>query len=108
MDRDSTDIRTTNLHPSGLDRSDHRSAAHGQESIGDPSLGATGDGAVLPRAVAGDTSAAHFEEESTAQGVMLHDIWFQLSLRERQCFGHRFSGMVLKAFGQRSTQEVQS
>jgi hypothetical protein len=31
----------------------------------------------------------------------LHDIWFQLSLLDRQQFGHRFSGMVLKALGLR-------
>jgi hypothetical protein len=32
----------------------------------------------------------------------LHAIWFQLSLPDRQRFGHRFSGMVLKALGLRS------
>jgi hypothetical protein len=31
----------------------------------------------------------------------LHDIWFQLSPTDRQRFGHRFSGMVLKALGLR-------
>jgi hypothetical protein len=31
----------------------------------------------------------------------LHDIWFQLSPPDRQRFGHRFSGMVLKALGLR-------
>jgi hypothetical protein len=31
----------------------------------------------------------------------LHAIWFQLSLPDRQRFGHRFSGMVLKALGLR-------
>jgi len=37
----------------------------------------------------------------------LHEIWFQLSLPDRQRFGHRFSGMVLKALGLRPcpTQE---
>jgi hypothetical protein len=108
MDRDSTDFRTTNLHPSGLDRPDHRAADHGQESTGDSSLRADGDSAALPGTVAGDASAPHFEEENASQKVTPHDIWFQLSLRERECFGHRFSGMVLKAFGQRATQEVQS
>ena len=33
--------------------------------------------------------------------VALHEIWFQLSLPDRQRFGHRFSGMVLKALGLR-------
>jgi hypothetical protein len=33
--------------------------------------------------------------------VGLHAIWFQLSLPDRQRFGHRFSGMVLKALGLR-------
>lgn len=108
MDRASTDFRTTNLHSSGLDRPDDRAADHGQESTGDPSLRADGDGAALPRAVAGDASISHLEEENAAQKVTPHDIWFQLSLRERECFGHRFSGMVLKAFGQRTAQEVQS
>ena len=34
--------------------------------------------------------------------VGLQSIWFQLSLPDRQRFGHRFSGMVLKALGLRS------
>jgi hypothetical protein len=40
----------------------------------------------------------------------LHDIWFQLSLPDRQRFGHRFSGMVLKALGLRpcATQEAET
>jgi hypothetical protein len=32
----------------------------------------------------------------------LREIWFQLSMPDRQQFGHRFSGMVLKALGLRS------
>jgi hypothetical protein len=38
----------------------------------------------------------------------LHEIWFQLALPDRQRFGHRFSGMVLKALGLRpcATQEA--
>ena len=41
--------------------------------------------------------------------LALHAIWFQLSLPDRQRFGHRFSGMVLKALGLRPcpTQEAE-
>jgi hypothetical protein len=46
------------------------------------------------------------EEESAGQEVVLRDVWFRLSPSERQSFGHRFSGMVLKASGLCSTREV--
>jgi hypothetical protein len=36
------------------------------------------------------------------RGFALHAIWFQLSLPDRRRFGHRFSGMVLKALGLRT------
>jgi hypothetical protein len=44
---------------------------------------------------------------SAAPGIELHEIWFQLSLSDRQRFGHCFSAMVLKALGLRacSTEE---
>lgn len=37
----------------------------------------------------------------TERELALHAIWFQLSLPDRQRFGNRFSGMVLKALGLR-------
>jgi hypothetical protein len=42
--------------------------------------------------------------------VTLHQLWFQLSVPDRQRFGHFFSAMVLKALGLRqvSTPEVKS
>jgi hypothetical protein len=42
------------------------------------------------------------EEPPAGTDIGLHAIWFQLSLADRQRFGHRFSGMVLKALGLRS------
>jgi hypothetical protein len=42
------------------------------------------------------------EEALTGPEEALHEIWFRLSLSDRQRFGHRFSGMVLKALGLRS------
>jgi hypothetical protein len=41
--------------------------------------------------------------------VTLHQLWFQLSVPDRQRFGHCFSAMVLKALGLlTSTPEVKS
>ena len=50
------------------------------------------------------------KKHSPEQEVVLHELWFQLSLPDRQCFGHRFSGMVLKALGLRPcpAQEVEA
>jgi hypothetical protein len=70
---------------------------------GDPAFGPSRTGPVLPGL--GDTPE---EGPLAVQEVMLQQLWFQLSLPERQRFGHRFSSMVLKALGLRPgpTEEV--
>jgi hypothetical protein len=55
----------------------------------------------LSRAAGGPPPTADLEESLTERELALHAIWFQLSLPDRQRFGHRFSGMVLKALGLR-------
>jgi len=56
----------------------------------------------LSRPGEGPRPATTLEGSSAGPDIGLHAIWFQLSLTDRQRFGHRFSGMVLKALGLRS------
>jgi hypothetical protein len=100
MGRTATALGTTDRGPGILDRSG-RSILSKRGSTSDPSLGAPRIGPVLPRAAKETRSAPSLEGPPAGQGVALHDIWFQLSLPDRQRFGHRFSGMVLKALGLR-------
>src|SRR2546421_4509875 len=106
MGRVATAEGTTNVDPSGLDRFGAGATDHEQAALGDSSLETSGAGTSLSGVAAGNLQAPPLEEEFAETQVVLHDIWFQLSPRERQCFGHRFSDMVLKAFGLRPVQEV--
>jgi hypothetical protein len=56
----------------------------------------------LSRAAQGLWQTPLPEKPPAGPDVGLHAIWFLLPLPERQRFGHRFSGMVLKALGLRS------
>jgi hypothetical protein len=100
--------RTKNVHPSGLDRLDAGATDHEQAASGDSSLEIAGTGTSLSGVAASPKQVPPLEEELAEKEVVLRDIWFQLSPRERQCFGHRFSDMVLKAFGLRPVPEVKS
>src|SRR4051794_1244937 len=106
MGRAATAFRTTDRRPGVLDRSG-RAILQGRGSTSDPPLGAPRIGPVLSRAAEGTGQTPPLEGPPAGQAVDLHDIWFQLSLPDRQRFGHRFSGMVLKALGLRacSTEE---
>jgi hypothetical protein len=55
----------------------------------------------LSRAAGGPPPTADLKEALTVREPALQAIWFELSLPDRQRFGHRFSGMVLKALGLR-------
>ena len=101
MGHAATAVGTTDRCPGILDRSG-RAILPERGSTSDPSLGAPRIGPVLSRAVEGAGQTPPFEGPPAGQAVALHDIWFQLSLPDRQRFGHRFSGMVLKALGLRS------
>jgi hypothetical protein len=100
MGRTATAYGTTDRRPGILDRSG-RPLLQGGTSTGDSPCGAPGAGPVLSRTGKGTPPTADLEEALTEQEFALHAIWFQLSLPDRQRFGHRFSGMVLKALGLR-------
>jgi hypothetical protein len=105
-----TALGTTDGCAGILDRSVDRAIRHEEGSTGDPSLGAPGTGPVLPAAAEESRQPPSLEGAIAGQEIVLHEIWFQLSLPDRQRFGHRFSGMVLKALGHRScsAQEVEA
>ena len=99
---------TTEVHTSGLDRFGTGANDHQHGARGDSSFGTSGTGTSLSAVATGNVQAPPLEKAFAQQEVILHDIWFQLSPRDRQSFGHRFSDMVLKAFGLRPAQEVKS
>jgi hypothetical protein len=101
MGRAATARGATDRGTGVLDRS-RREILQGRGSSSDPPLGAPRTGPALSRAGEGLRPAPPFQGPAAGPGVGLHAIWFQLSLPDRQRFGHRFSGMVLKALGLRS------
>ena len=108
MGRATTALGMENVHPGGLDRSVGGANYHQPASTGDPPRGAAGTGTVLSGTTPGHAHAPPLQDAFAAQGVVPHDIWFRLSPSERRCFGHRFSGMVLKAVRPRPAKEVSS
>lgn len=109
MGRAATALGTTDRRPGILDRSG-RAILPERGSATDSPLGAPRAGPVLSRAAEGSRQTPSLEGPPAGRDVDLREIWFQLSLTDRQRFGHRFSGMVLKALGLRpcSTQEVEA
>jgi hypothetical protein len=101
MGRAATALGTTDRRPSVLDRSG-QAILPARGSTADPPFGTPGAGSVLSRPAQGPQPALPLEESPAGPDVGLHAIWFQLPLPDRQRFGHRFSGMVLKALGLRS------
>jgi hypothetical protein len=109
MGRAATALGTADRRPSILDRSG-RAFLQGGGSTGDPCRGTPGAGPVLSQAAQGPRQTPPLEATLAGRDVALHEIWFQLALPDRQRFGHRFSGMVLKALGLRpcSMQEAET
>jgi hypothetical protein len=105
MGRVATADGAAGLHTSGLDRSAPGAIHREQGSTGDPALGTSGTGPALSGPAA-DMRQTTPEEEPAGQEVVLRDVWSLLPPSERLCFGHRFSGMVLKASGLRPAREV--
>jgi hypothetical protein len=99
---------TTNVDPGCLDRFGTGANDYEQGALGDSSFETSGTGTSVSGVATGNLQVPPLEEELAEQEVILREIWFQLSPCERQCFGHRFSDMVLKAFGLRPVQEVKS
>ena len=101
MGRVATAFGTTDRCPGILDRSG-RAIHPVRGSTSYPPLGAPRTGPVLSRAAQGACQTPPLEGLPAGTDIDLHAMWFQLSLTDRQRFGHRFSGMVLKALGLRS------
>jgi hypothetical protein len=85
-----------------LDRSDDRALRQEDGSTGDPPFGSPRTGPILSGAAEGSRQAPAPGGAIAGREIVLHEIWFQLPLPDRQRFGHRFSGMILKALGHRS------
>src|SRR3954451_23283670 len=98
MGRAATAFGTTDRCPGFLDRSG-RPILNERGSTSDPPLGAPRTGPVLSWPARGPTPTPPVEAALARRDVALDEIWFQLSLPDRDRFGHRFSGMVLKALG---------
>ncbi len=107
MGRAATAFGTTDRCPSFLDRSG-RPILKERESTADPPLGAPRTGPVLSRPARGRSPTPPVEGALARRDVALDEIWFQLSLPDRERFGHRFSAMVLKALGFRSCSTEES
>jgi hypothetical protein len=109
MGRAATAFGTTDRRPGILDRSG-RAILQERGSTSDPPRGTLGAGSVLSRTAEGPRQTPPLEATRAGRDVALHEIWFQLALPDRQRFGHRFSGMVLKALGLRPcpTQEAET
>jgi hypothetical protein len=103
MGRAATALGTTDRCPGVLDRS-RRPILQERGSTSDPPIGAPRTEPLLPRAA----QEPPVEGTLARQDIDLHEIWFQLSLSDRQRFGHCFSSMVLKALGLRSSTTEES
>jgi hypothetical protein len=101
MARAATAFGAADRRPGILDRSG-LAAFPERGSTTDPPRGAPRTGPVLSRSAQGACQPPPPEGTSAGPDVGLYAIWFQLPLIDRQRFGHRFSGMVLKALGLRS------
>ena len=108
MGRASATLGTSDGRPVIVDRSAGRTIRRGQQSTRDSAIGALGTGRLLSEAAGEPWQTQTIEEILEGQEVVLSEIWSQLSACDRQCFGHRFSGMALKALGLRPcpTKEV--
>jgi hypothetical protein len=102
-----TSLGTTDGRAGILDRSGIRALRRQPRPTGDPARGAPGLGSVLSGVAAAAPKDQALGEAVPGPADALQEIWSQLPLTERQHFGHRFSGMVLKALGLRPcpTQE---
>ena len=109
MGRATSTLGPTDCGASILDRSAIGLLGSAKDRAGDSSFSSPGADTLLPGS-ATCSPADLSSEESPAQEVILHEVWSQLSVPERQRFGHCFSFMLLKALGLRpcSAQEVES
>ena len=107
MGRAAITLGTSDGRPDILDRSGDGSIRFERATTGDPTDGAFGADSVLPGTEGKPRQTSTCEETIAGQEVVVNEIWAQLSLPDRQCFGHRYSAMVLKALGLRPCGETE-
>ena len=95
MGRTPVTIGTPDGGPRVVDRSAGRSIPLCTEASGDSPFCSPGTESVL----SGAPAMPRLEASISEAEVDLQQIWFQLSVPDRQRFGHCFSAMVLKALG---------
>jgi hypothetical protein len=110
MDLATVALGTAEGDPRILDRLADRWPGRDQDGAGASPGRAPRVDAVLPGAATCSPADSAAEGPREEPEVVLHKVWSQLSLPDRQRFGHCFSFMVLKALGLRpcSAQEVAS
>lgn len=110
MGRAAFTIRTTDCCASVLDRFAGSEFFPEKGPGGDSARGPAGIDTVLPGSEPCSVSDLAQERSQAEPEVILHEVWTQLSVPDRQRFGHCFSFMVLKALGLRpcSAKEVES
>jgi len=110
MDLATVALGTADDDPRIVDRLADRWPGSDQDGTGDPPGRAPRTDAVLPGAATDSPAGSAEEGPGEEPEVVLHKVWSQLSLPDRQRFGHCFSFMVLKALGLRPSpaEEVES
>ena len=109
MGRVAATLGTAGFGARSLDRFAGGLLLQDESSGEDSALSTHRTGAILPEA--GHEEAGTREDQNGAEAeVSLPQLWFQLSVAERERFGHCFSFLVLKALGLRtcSAQEVEA
>ena len=101
MGRSAIALGTKDGDPCVMDRLASGFFAPDEEPTGDSSLSPSRTSSVLQHDSPCDESHSRESAGIAEADVVPPELWSQLSLPERQRFGHRFSFMVLKALGLR-------
>lgn len=102
MGRAALALGTADCDPRVLDGSTPGMFSKIEEPSGDSAIGFAGAGTLLPCASAPESWSTPKERNDSETDVTTAQLWSQLSLSERERFGHCFSCLVLKAVGLRS------
>jgi hypothetical protein len=109
MGRTAIAIGTKVGGPCVMDRLASRFFSADEETTGDSAVSPARTGLLLQHATLGNETCSPENASDAEAEIIPPALWSQLSLPERQRFGHRFSFMVLKALGLRpcASQEVE-
>ena len=101
MGRTAVAIGTPDRRPRVMDRLVSGLLFTDEEPDGDSADGTARIRALLPGATSSEAAGICKNEAAGEADVILARLWFELSLPERERFGHCFSSLVLKALGLR-------